>query len=251
MSKKRNVIPLGTRHRATLRSKIEPEKKHQRSREAVTRSRMTVRGRFPSQKMSDPVDWESQLERRACYLFEFSPAVIEFKEQPNPIRFTHGDLLAKYTPDFELTLSNGEIWIVEIKPLDHLRRPELRERLSLASDWYERHGYHFIVITDEELIHPHLESNIVFLRHYLTHELCPTTVHHGLSFVTQSIAPTLGGLHEYFGDKVTAYVLLCRHLISTDLSIPISSDSKIYLPEEASHATVLFSYRSAPDFGLS
>jgi hypothetical protein len=251
MSKNRNVVPLGTRHRATLRSKIESEKKHQRSREAVTRSRQTVRGRFPSQKMGRPVDWESQLERRACYRFEFSPAVIEFKEQPQPIRFPHGDLLAKYTPDFELTLCNGEIWFVEIKPLDHVRRPELRKRLSLASDWYERNGYQFIVITDEELIHPHLESNMVFLRHYLTHELGQSTADHGLSFVSQSIAPTLGGLHEYFGDKVTAYALLCRHLISIDFSRPFSSDSKIYLPKEASHATLLFSYRSAPDFRLS
>jgi len=251
MSKKRKVVPLGIRHRASLRSKIELEKKHQRSREAVTRFRMTVRGRFPSQKMGRMVDWESQPERRACYRFEFSPAVVQFQEQPSPIRFPNGDLLAKYTPDFELTLCNGEIWYVEIKPLDHLHWPELRQRLSLASDWYRSNGYQFIVITDEELIHPDLESNIAFLRHYLTHELGQSTVRHGLSFISQAKAPTLGELHEYFGDKVTAYALLCNHLISTDLSFPLSSDSKVYLSEEDSHATVLFSYRSAPDFGLS
>lgn len=251
MPQKQNVVPLGTRHRASWRSKIELEKKNHSSRKAVTRSKQTPRGRFPSRKAGKMVDWESQIERRACYRFEFSSAVIKFQEQPQPIRFFHGDLWAKYTPDFELTLCNGEIWYVEVKPINHLRRPALKQRLSLASDWYKSNGYQFIVITDEELIHPVLESNLDFLRHYLTYELDQPTVRYGLSFVSQINTPTIDDLHKYFGDKATAYALLCNRLIYVDLSIPLTSDSKVYLPEEDSHETLLFSYRSAPDFGLS
>ncbi|BBB24610.1 TnsA endonuclease N-terminal domain-containing protein [Amphritea japonica] len=226
------------------------KKAHQRSREAVTRSRMTVRGRFPSAKMGRMVDWESQLERRACYRFEFSPAVLSFKEQPQPIRFRIGDQLAKYTPDFELELVNGETWFVEIKPLDHLRKPELAERLSLAAGWFKRNGYKFIVITDEELIHPDLESNLAFLRHFQTHEINESTVSHVCHWFDHIDAPTLGGLHEYFGDKATAYALLSQNLISTDLSDPFNLNSELFLLEENSYATLLFSYRTAPDFRL-
>lgn len=196
------------------------------------------------------VDWESQLERRACYRFEFSPAVLSFKEQPQPIRFRIGDLLAKYTPDFELELVNGETWFVEIKPFDHLQRPDLAERLSLASSWFKRNGYKFIVITDEELIHPNLESNLAFLRHFQAHELSESTVSHTCHWFDQIDIPTLGGLHRFFGDKVTAYALLSQNLISTDLSELFSLNSELFLLEESSYAKLLFSYRTAPDFRL-
>lgn len=250
MSKKRNVVPLGTQHRAALRSKIEFQAEHNRSREPVTRSRGAVRGRFPSKKMGRMVDWESQLERRACYRFEFSTAVLTFQEQPQPIRFRIGDQLVKYTPDFELSLINGETWFVEIKPYDHLQRPDLSERLSLASEWYRSNGNRFVVITDKELIYPDLELNLAFLRHFLAHDLSKSSISHAVNWLSQSDFPTLGGLLEYFGDKVTAYALLSQHLIGTDLSKPIDLNSELFLPEEDSHATLLFSYRTAPGFGL-
>jgi hypothetical protein len=211
---------------------------------------MTVRGRFPSAKIGRMVDWESQLERRACYRFEFSPAVLSFKEQPEPIRFGMGDYLAKYTPDFELSLVNGETWFVEIKPADHLYRPEIAERLSLASECYKRNGDQFIVVTDLELIEPNLESNLAFLRHFQTHENTASTFQYARNWITQTDLPTLGGLNEYFNDKVTAYALLCQGLITTDFSEYFSPDSEVRLPEENSYANLLFSYRTAPSFEL-
>lgn len=251
MSKNRNVVPLGTRQGATARSKTVHEAGHSRSREPVTRSRMTVRGRFPSAKIGRMVDWESQLERRACYRFEFSTAVLSFHEQPAPIRFWVGEKYTKYTPDFELCLSNGETWFVEIKPYDHLQREDLSQRLSFASECYLTRGHRFIVITDEELIHPVLESNLTHLKYFQTHELSETTIEHAHHWLQQAKDTSLGEMLEYFGDKVTAYALLCQSHICSDLSVPFSLNSELYLPEEDNHATLLFSYRTAPHFEIS
>ena len=251
MSKKKNVVPLGTRHKATVLSRTTPETKHNRSREPVTRSRMTVRGRFPSSKNGRMVDWESQLERRACYLFEFSPAVLSFHEQPEPIRFWVNEKYSKYTPDFRLSLSNQETWFVEIKPYDHLQRPDLSERLFLASESYEEDGYKFIVITDEELIHPALESNLTLLKYYQSHELEAMTADHARHWLQQTHDNSLGHMLQYFGNQATVYALLCQGFICTDLSTPFSLNSALYLPKDDHHATILFSYRTAPNFELS
>ena len=250
MPEKRTAVPLGSRHRATQSSKIEMQRYHLRAREPVTRSRMTVRGRFPSIKMGRMVDWESQLERRACYRFEFSPAVLAFKEQPESIRFVLGDQYVKYTPDFELRLCNDETWLVEIKPLDHLQKPDLVQRLQAASDWYRDKGKGFIVVTDSELVAPIFESNLAFLRHFQNFELDASAVEHARYWLMHMDSPTLGALHAYYGDKKTAYVLLSQHHICINLYQTFHSDSELYLPEVNSNAQLLFSYRTAPNFTL-
>lgn len=251
MSKIQSVVPLGTQHRAYLRSKIGPEIKHSRSREPVTRSRMTVRGRFPSKKMGRMIDWESQLERRACYLFEFSPAIHAFREQPEPIQLIMSDRIAKYTPDFELIDFNGCIWIVEIKPLAHLQDAEVYEKLVAASLKYQSQGYEFIVITDEELINPVLESNLNLLRNYQTHHTPDELIQHALHWLQSLDSPTLLGLSEYLGSLATAYALLANLVLTVDLHTPLCPKAILELPQENHHETCLFSYRTAPEFERS
>ena len=250
MSKNRNAVPIGTKHRARLCSKSSPDIPHNRSREPVTRSRMTVRGRFPSKKMGRMIDWESQLERRACYLFEFSRGIKEFREQPEAIQLIMGSRVAKYTPDFELTDYQGGKWIVEIKPLARLDDPTILERLIAASIVYQAQGYQFILITDKELITPSLESNLVLLRNYQTHHLSAELIQHAEHWVRSTSNPVLSNLNEYFESLSTAYALLANFVITTDLSLPIKEVTKLHLPQESGHETCLFSYRTAPDFGV-
>lgn len=82
---------------------------HNRVRNPVTPSRMTVRGQFPSKKMQRMIAWESQLEKRACYLFEFSSNIISFREQPEQLCIPYIDKIKRYTPDFEVILNTGEV----------------------------------------------------------------------------------------------------------------------------------------------
>ncbi len=56
-------------------------------RKVVTPSGRKVRGYFPSKKMGRMVAWESQIELDAILLFEFSPGVISFQEQPEKIQY--------------------------------------------------------------------------------------------------------------------------------------------------------------------
>lgn len=68
-----------------------------RVREPITRSRGKVRGQFPSTKMGRMIAWESQLERRACYLFEFCKAVEAFREQPIRLHIPFNKAIKRYT----------------------------------------------------------------------------------------------------------------------------------------------------------
>lgn len=238
-------------YRSSLKALFSAPRHHQRSREPVTRSRMTYRGRFPSFKMGRMVDWESQLERRACYRFEFSPAVITFHEQPEPIRFFLGDQYIKYTPDFELTLENGDSWVVEVKPLQRLQKPDLLQRLTTASDMYSKNGKKFVVITDEELLEPALEANLVRLRRFQSIEIDESLIEHAIACLRNLDSPTINDVHELYGDDKTAFVLLSRHIINANLHLPLHAHSTIYFQEEYDYESLLFSYRTAPDFQIS
>lgn len=71
--------------RADLRLNITPQPKAELARQPVTRSRGLVRGQHASTKMNCMIAWESQLEQKACYHFEFSPVVKAFREQPQTL----------------------------------------------------------------------------------------------------------------------------------------------------------------------
>lgn len=250
MSKIQDGALIGIERRASLRLRNQNHDAYKPSRAPVTRSRMTVRGRFPSNKMGRMIGWESQLERRACYLFEFSPLIHEFLEQPNPIQFPIADRITKYTPDFQLNLLTGETWFVEVKPLDHLHKLHIAERLSKASAWYDRNGYKFIVLTDEELVVPIVEQNLSFLRYYHSIDVCRKVSIAACDWVRHVSCPTLGGLINTFKDDAQVYALLCQHVVATDLAQPLSLDSRLFIPEDSYYAELLFSYRTAPHFGL-
>jgi hypothetical protein len=83
----------------SLRLNIAPQPKAERAREPVTPSRGLVRGQFPSTKMNRMIAWESQLEQKACYHFEYSPAVVAFREQPETLQFPYQNDMCRYTPD--------------------------------------------------------------------------------------------------------------------------------------------------------
>jgi len=53
------------------------------------------------------VHHEGLLELDAIYLFETSPRVVRYREQPPTIHYADGAKLRRYTPDFELLLVTG------------------------------------------------------------------------------------------------------------------------------------------------
>lgn len=99
-------------------------------RKVVTRSGHGVRGYFPSRKMMRMVAWESQLERDAIMLLEFSLEVVGFREQPVRVYFDQDGERHQYIPDFEVDLADGRILHVEVKPESKLRKPDIARRFA-------------------------------------------------------------------------------------------------------------------------
>lgn len=83
--------------------------------------------------------------------FEFSPDVVRYREQPTEVTYRdRNDRVRKYFPDFELTMSNGALVHVEIKPSSKLRQVDLRERLQDIAQHYAHRGQSFKVLTERD-----------------------------------------------------------------------------------------------------
>lgn len=220
-----------------------------RAREPITRSRGIVRGQFPSFKMNRMIAWESQLERRACYLFEFSTGVEGFREQPITFKVPFYDRIKRYTPDFELILASGEIVYVEIKPLSKLEDTDVLAFYNNVSIQLNREGYQFIVITDDELINPIRERNLVVLRAYQQQLLSKYVVEQTINWLKQRAKPIyLKELITFLNSIHKAYAFIAQGLISIDLDKPFSEETTIHYLKEDNHESYLFACRTAPDF---
>lgn len=140
-----------------------------RAREPIGRSFGLIRGKFPSRKVGRMIHWESQLERDAVYLFEFSPGVVTYREQPLTTYYTLDGKTRRYTPDFELSLSTGEVILVEIKPSEKLRDPDERRRFERIREHFADIGKPFQILTDVEIRQPALLENLrMVARHRVT-----------------------------------------------------------------------------------
>lgn len=218
-----------------------------RVREPITRSRGKVRGQFPSTKMGRMIAWESQLERRACYLFEFCKGVEAFREQPIRLHIPFSDVIKRYTPDLELTLQTGEIWYVEIKPANKLQDLKLLAFYQAVAKELTSKGYTFVIITDQELNHPIRENNFILLRRYQDTYLPKTLIARVTYWLSQKSIRNLAELVHYLGSYQLAYSLLVQGYLCFDLEQPLTNHTTIYIKENT-HENCLFTGRTSPDF---
>ncbi|QQK05862.1 TnsA endonuclease N-terminal domain-containing protein [Burkholderia anthina] len=127
-------------------------KKTTTARKVLTRSGRRTRYLYPSTKNRALIQCESRLEFNAAMHFEFSPDVMRYREQPTEVTYRdRNDRVRKYFPDFELTMKNGALVHVEIKPSSKLRQAELRERLQDIAQHYAYRGQLFKVLTERDV----------------------------------------------------------------------------------------------------
>ena len=75
-----------------------------------------VSGRFPSRKMGMSIQFEShRLELAGIYLMEHDPAVLEYYDQPSPIKLSYSDRNGRpvgimHTPDFFVLQVDSAGW---------------------------------------------------------------------------------------------------------------------------------------------
>lgn len=247
MSPKLDLVPFGTGAGVALRLLSNPVSVSDRVREPVKPTTGRVVGYFPSVKNNRSIAWESQLEQKACYVFEFSPEIKSYREQPLSIYYRlNGDLL-RYTPDFELTLISDELIYIEIKPLAKLKDPILKEKLKAISQYWAKKGKKFLIFTNEELDNPVLQSNLKLLRSYLRVKCDTSLVQIATQWIKQKDKALLGGLGTYLNSINKVYSLLAHQYLLIDLNEQIHLESQIYLQEENDYENKLFSCRSISD----
>lgn len=232
MSPKSTLVPFGTGAGAILRLLSAPSNQGERAREPVKPTTGRVVGYFPSAKNNRSIAWESQLEQKACYVFEFSREVLGYREQPLTILYPLGAKILRYTPDFELTLKSGRQVYIEIKPAEKLLVWSIQERLAAIGSYWSQVNADFMVITDEQLNHPILHSNLKLLRGYLKVHCEPELIQMAKHWVAVSQNPTFHGLVTYLNSLNNVYALLAHQHVSINLRADIESTSPLFLSEE-------------------
>ena len=136
---------------------------HRRSRDVVRPTGTGMCGKFPSRKSGGMVQYESLLERDAIYLFETSPNILRYGEQPPKVHYPDGNRLRLYTPDFELMLNTGEIILVETKPLSKLGDQDVKHQLERITEYLTQMDRPFLVLTDDSIQREPRLTNLKFI----------------------------------------------------------------------------------------
>lgn len=245
MPKKMTAVLAGTTQRAAYC----PQKgAFTKAREPVRRTTGRVVGRYPSIKNNQMVSWESQLEHKACVLFEFSAAVLAYREQPETIRFQHQDKWCRYTPDFCIETFGGRQTYIEVKPEKCLADTTFLSRLRDISTALTEAKIGFGLLTDKELNNPVLQFNLKLLRQPMRSELSTRTVRTATEYLAKYDGVLVGELADILGDINLVYSLIGQQYLKADLSQRICRNSTISVMEEGDYESFLFTCRYAPDF---
>lgn len=245
MSEKVSVRPLGLAQRGPAA----PNKsEHSKAREPVRRTTGRVVGRYPSLKNKRMISWESQLEQKACALFEFSPGVLYYREQPAKICFQHQGKELKYTPDFCIELFGCRKVYIEVKPSKLLDDPTYLLRLNDISDALAQQKIGFGVLTEKELNNPVLQSNLRLLRQPLQIKLTETVLKNTCRYFLNRANATVREFADAVGGLELVYALIAQQYLDVDLYAPVLPNSILSAKEWGCYESFLFKCRYSPDF---
>jgi hypothetical protein len=138
---------------------------HRRARNVISPSGGIIRGKFPSRKNGRMVHHEGLLELEAIYLFETSPRIVRYREQPLTIHYPDGAKLRRYTPDFELELVTGKIVYIEVKPMSSLQHEKVRHKLDCITEYMRRSETAFVILTDQIIRQEPRLANLRWIYH--------------------------------------------------------------------------------------
>lgn len=210
---------------------------HQRARTIVRPTGGIIRGKFPSRKNGRMIHHEGLLELDAIYLFETSPLIVRFREQPLTIQYPDGRRHRRYTPDFELVLATGEVVLVEIKPARRLASTDIRRTLDCIEEHMQRSSVLFAILTDLVLRQEPRLTNLKWIYHCAarvppTHAAINTALARHVDTFPASIATTsalfaTAGIDPY--SALLAGQLLCK------LDSAVDSHTTLTLPTEGHH----------------
>jgi hypothetical protein len=210
---------------------------HQRARTIVRPTGGIVRGKFPSRKNGRMVHHEGLLELDAIYLFEASPLIVRFREQPITTQYPDGKRLRRYTPDFELVLTTGEIVLVEIKPARRLASTDIRRTFNCIEEHMQRSSVRFAILTELVLRQEPRLTNLKWIYHCAarlppTRAALDTALSRYLDKFPASIA-TVSAL--FAAADIDPYSALLAGQLQCRLDSAVDSHTTLTLPTEGHH----------------
>lgn len=192
------------------------------------------------------VAYEQMLEADACLLFEMSPRVRRYREQPARVWFPDEEQIHRYTLDYELELIDGRRVLVEIKPENQLRRPEVRGRMDLIQEYMAKQEVPFLVLTDDTVRQqPRLHNLRVLWRDAPLASTPDDSLCHITRRLVSARVETFGALTSRLS-RGTALTLFARGYATCSLASSVTNDTPISLAVEKDHVW----FQIAPRYGF-
>lgn len=215
--------------------------KRMKARAVVTRSGRGFRGYFPSKKLSRMVEYESLLERDAIYLFEHSPGVVSYQEQPEVIMYEYENKIRKYYPDFAVTLRSGVVLHIEIKPQTILNLPAICGKFEAIIRRYENHSAQFLILTELTIRKEPLFTNLKTINNFKKYHFdIEKSFVKAKKFLTCNEPYSVKEISDKFG-KTEVLIMLANHLLVCDFHQSIWADSNILRTfKEDDHDSLFF-----------
>ncbi|WP_077235323.1 TnsA endonuclease N-terminal domain-containing protein [Herbaspirillum sp. VT-16-41] len=238
MSKKPQIAVAPERPRCT----VTPAEvaRGARARQPTKNFSGLFRGKSPSLKNERMVHWESLLERDAILLFEFSPGITGFREQPPSFWYFHSGRMRRYTADFEVTFRGGCTKLIEVKPWEKLQNPEEQKRLEIIRLQLLSQGAQLLILDDRQIRRKPLSENLKQLNSNRTPRLSSEEAQAYLRCLSQIEDLTFGNAKKLLGERAI-WQLLDLGEIELDLLQVISEDTPISTKnEELPNATIYF-----------
>jgi hypothetical protein len=171
------------------------------------------------------VHWESQLERDAILIFEFSSSVLSYREQPFRTFYTLDGKTRRYTPDFELKMADGSISVIEVKPAVKLLDPIEANRLRHVQEHIERTGFRFLLLTENVIRNDRLLKNLHMLKRYQKEALTPLQFRIWRERFTPTPRITFEAALTQLNDLAELWNLIAQRVFICDLRLSIDEET--------------------------
>jgi hypothetical protein len=205
----------------------------------ITRSGTSFRGFIPSIKNPPSVPWHSWGEEGAALLLEFSPEVVHYRDAQDR-QFQLGTISHpfSYTPDYEVTLRDGAIVFIEVKPAREARRPSVANRLALARAGLAERGFP-LYVWDERITGAAIRRDTLRLLRPWRGRIARNEADEAHDLVARMQPRTFGGLIHLARTKTRALTWLANGAAGIDLDLPFLSTAEIFVdPPEMRHAQI-------------
>jgi hypothetical protein len=214
----------------------------------IPKNYRSLTGLVPNSRTQSMTAFESSLERDFLQLLDFDPDVEFYEEQP--VKITYPDAKGRhhtYTPDVLVRYRIGhaqvqrpQTLLCEVKYRDDLRQhwTDYRPKFRAAQRYARQQGWRFRLVTERHIRTPYLD-NVKFLRSYQAIALnasYQTLILNALVDLEETDPVSLlSALSQDRWQHVeilpTLWQLLATRQIGTDLSQPLTMQSRIWLKE--------------------